>query len=288
MTILFDGRSSIIGAGPWNGFQLGPWGETSWRMPDNNEVAGRGRGARRCDLITDPLGQRGQIIRSTLLRGDGDAISSLAGSRRSELTQTAVLQNRNVAYWVKFDTLLLSPWSIDPDWKSSFRIHAIAQIHDSPDGSDTGRAPPFEIYAEGPNLVVTCVGALNPLNDNTGQLKRVLWTIPLAQVLDAWQEWVVRVVWDHRSAANGGSPELIVWRNRRRIVQESGTQNCFNDVLGNFPALGIYVPIGWATSPVDRVAYTTGMVIGDSAETFASFTGAPELERVTPVRLALA
>lgn len=288
MTILFDGRSSIIGAGPWNDYLLGPWGETSWRMPDNSEVAGRGRGNRRCDLVTDPLGQRGQVIRSTLLRGDGAAISALVGSRRSELSQTSVLQARNTVYWVKFDTLMLSPWPIDPDWASSYRIQAIAQMHDTPDGSDTGRAPPFEVYAAGPTLIIECAGALNHLNDNAGQLRRILWTIPVAQVLDAWQSWVVRVVWDHRSAANGGSPEFIIWRNGRRVFQESGVQNCFNDAAGIFLATGMYSPIGWATSPVDRVAYTTGMVIGDSAETFTSFTGSPELERVTPVRLALA
>ena len=288
MTILFNGAASAIGAGPWTGFELGPWGETSWRMPDNNEVAGRGRGPRRCTLVADPLGQRGQVIRSELLRGDGDAIAALVGSRRSELSQTSVLQARNTVYWVKFETLMLSPWPIDPDWASSYRIQAIAQMHDTPDGSDTGRAPPFELYAWGPDMLIESAAAINPAADNTGQVRRTLWRKPVAQMLDAWQSWVIRVVWDYRSAANGGSAEWTFWLNGRRVFQEAGPQNCFNDTAGIFLATGMYSPTGWATSPVDRVAYSTGMVIGDNAETFTSFTGSPELERVTPVRLALA
>lgn len=284
MTILFDGRASLIGAGPWNNFNLGPWGETSAWAPDNNIALGSG--ARRCTLVADPLGQKGQVIRSLLSLGDAAAITSLPTSRRSELSQTSVLQARNIVYWVKFDTLMRLPWPIDADWNSSFRIQAIAQMHDTPDGGDTGRAPPFELYAVGPNLVIECSGAVSPAADNTGQLKRILWSIPLTKVLDSWQSWVVRVVWDYRSAANGGSPEFTIWRNRRRVFQEAGVQNCFNDVQGIFLSTGMYSPIAWPTSPVAREAHTTGMVIGDSAETFLSFTGAAELESVFPVRLA--
>ena len=284
MTILFDGRASLIGAGPWNNFNLGPWGETSAWAPDNNIALGSG--TRRCTLVADPLGQKGQVIRSLLSLGDAAAITSLPTSRRSELSQTSVLQARNIVYWVKFDTLMRLPWPIDADWNSSFRIQAIAQMHDTPDGGDTGRAPPFELYAVGPNLVIECSGAVSPAADNTGQLKRILWSIPLTKVLDSWQSWVVRVVWDYRSAANGGSPEFTIWRNRRRVFQEAGVQNCFNDVQGIFLATGMYSPIAWPTSPVAREAHTTGMVIGDSAETFLSFTGAAELESVFPVRLA--
>lgn len=278
MTILFDGRASIIGAGPWNTFALGSWGETSWWAPDN--VATAARNPRRCTLVADPLGIKGQVIRSELLQSDGAAIAALPTSRRSELSQTAVLQVVGSTYWIKLDTLVQSPWPID----DGSRPITCFQIHDTPDGGDPARGPPLEFTIDGDRWYVESRSAIVGGTDSSGQVLRELTGGTLSGLLDTWQSWVIRVTWAHTS---GGA--MTVWRNRRRIFEESGPKNCFNDLAGNFAAHGTYCPVNWTTSPVaSRVSYTTGMVIGDASETFLSFTGAAELERVMPVRMAAA
>lgn len=278
MTILFDGRASIIGAGPWATYALGPWGETSWWAPDN--VANLARNPRRCTLVTDPLGLKGQVIRSELLQADGAAISALATSRRSELSQTSVLQVSGSTYWIKLDTLVQSPWTID----DGSRPVTCFQIHDTPDGGDPARGPPLEFTIDRDRWYIESRSAIVGGTDSSGQVLRDTVGGPLSGILDAWQSWVIKVTWAHTS---GGA--MTIWRNRRRIFQETGVKNCFNDVAGNFAAHGTYCPVNWPTSPVaSRVSYTTGMVIGDASETFASFTGTTELELVTPIRLAAA
>lgn len=280
MTVLFDGRASEIGAGPWVDYLLGPWTETSWRIPDNNYAAGAGRGERRCTLVQDPLGIKGQVVRSELFSTDGAAITVLADSRRSELAQIGVLQVVGSTYMVKLSTLIQSPW-VEDDGSCPTTIF---QIHDTADGGDPSRGPPLEMAVEGDRLVLTSRSSITGGTDASGQVLRELYHWPLADILDEWQDWVLQITWQHTS---GGAIKL--WRNRRVEFQESTGKNCYNDAAGNFTAHGVYCPVGWPAAGVSsRIAYTTGMVIGDAAETFLSFTGAAELERVMPVRMAAA
>lgn len=278
MSILFDGRASIIGAGPWTTYALGPWGETSWWAPDN--VATPARNPRRCTLVADPLGIKGQVIRSELLQGDGVAIASLPASRRSELTQTGVLQSAGNTYWMRLDTLIQSPWLLD----TAFTPMTFWQVHDTPDGGDPGRGPPLEFTIDGNRWYIVSRSAIVGGTDSSGQVLRELISGTLSGLLNAWQSWVVRITWAHTS---GGS--MTIWRNRRRIVEDIGPKNCFNDVAGNFSAHGTYCPVNWpSTTVAGRTTFNTGMVIGDASETFLSFTGAAELERVMAIRMAVA
>lgn len=276
MTMLFDGRASQIGAGPWNGYQLGPWGETSWWAPDN--VPNSGRLPRRCTLVQDPLGVKGQVIRSELLSTDGAAIASLSSSRRSELSQTAALQVQGSTYWIAIDTLVQSPWAIE----TTLCPTTLFQIHDTPDGGDPPRGPPFEFVIDKGTWYIESRSAITGGTDSSGQVLRKTAGGNLADILDTWQSWVIRITWQHTT---GGA--IKVWRNRRVIFEESGPKNHFNDAAGNFSATGVYCPVNWPfPGATSRVAYTTGMRIGDNAETFATMSGTTELEQVTPIDLA--
>lgn len=278
MTILFDGRASIIGAGPWSGSPLGPYFETSAWAQDN--VPDAGWLPRRCTLVADPLGVKGQVIRSEMLAGDRAAIASLPTSRRSEVSQATVLQTQGNTYWIGIDTLIQSPWVPDDGTCPC----TLWQIHDMPDGGDPGRGPPLEFVIDGETWLIESRSAITGGTDASGQVLRKLVGGPLSGILDVWQSLVMRVTWAHTS---GGA--MTIWRNGRRIFEESGPKNHFNDAMGNFIATGVYCPVFWPRPGIDsRVAFTTGMRIGDNAETFSSFTGSPELEQVAPVRLAVA
>lgn len=278
MTILWDGRASLIGAGPWTNYNLGPWGETSSFAPDNNIALGYG--PRRCTLVQDPLGEKGQVIKSTLLSTDKAALSYLPESRRSELAQTTVLQPNGQTFWIRIDTLILDPWPTE----TSLCPCTIWQIHDTLDAGDAGRRPPFEVSIEDGQWVIRSCSALIGGLDSSGQVVRKIIGGNLSDILGSWQSWVLRAHWEHTT---GG--ELTLWLNRRKVFQEIGPKNCGNDLLGCFTATGVYCPVGWPQPGIaERVCYTTGMVIGDSAETFESFTGQTELEQVFRGKLALA
>ena len=83
MTTLFNGAASGIGVGPWNTAQLGSYYETSTSCINNANPTPAG--SRRCTLMQDPLGIKGQVFMSDLRVGDSLAITALAGSYRSEL-----------------------------------------------------------------------------------------------------------------------------------------------------------------------------------------------------------
>ena len=284
MTILADLRASQIGAGPWSGYLLGPWSETSWWAPDNNPVPARA--PRRCTLVQDPLGQRGQVIRSELLAGDGPAITSLPDSHRSELGHTAVLLSHPNTYWISWSSLLLSPWVPDTDCPTT-----IWQLHDTLDAGDAGRRPVLEMEVSGDSVVL--INGFTHADGNEAvntpshpQPYRQLIHMPLAGMLGAWQDWVLRIT----MSRTDGAGQITLWRNRRRIFTDAvaGPRNCGTDVLGSYVLTGVYCPVNWPIAGVaSRVAYSTGMRIGDAAETFASMAGASELESVTPSRLAL-
>lgn len=282
MTVVFNGASSQY-TGSYPGTYIGGWGETSWWSPDLSAIVDGSRGTRRVTLVADPLSvQSGLVFRAELLAGDGAAISSLPTSRRSELSETGHFQTIGQTWWYRVRTLLPADWIIDKAGQSDC---CFWQVHDLPDGGDPGRGPPLEFMLIGSNMVIQSRAPVTAGNDASGSRLRNIIVEPISSILGKWQEWVVCATWDSTDSTGA----LTIWQNRRRIFEETGQRNCYNDVGGLYPACGTYCPVGWPVAGVSsRITYNTGVVIGDSAETFTSFTGQDELERIAPVRLAIA
>lgn len=282
MTIIVNGASSALGGGPFNTSALGPWNETSWWAPNTVAINDGSRGTRRVTLVDDPLGvQSGKVFRAELLATDGAAITSLPTSRRSELSAYATFQGIGQTWWYRVRTLLPADWVVDTAGQSDT---CFWQVHDLPDAGDPGRGPPLEFIIIGSNMVIQSRAPVTAGNDASGSRLRNIIVEPISSILGKWQEWVVRATLDSTDSTGA----LTIWQNRRRIFEETGERNCYNDVGGLYPACGTYCPVGWPVAGVSsRVTYNTGVVVGDSSETFLSFTGASELERVQPVRLAV-
>ena len=281
MTTVFNGASSQF-TGSYPGTYIGGWGETSWWSPDLSAITDGSRGTRRVTLVNDPLGvQSGLVFRAELKSGDGAAITSLPTSRRSELSETVHFQAIGQTWWYRVRTLIPADWIIDTAKQSDT---CFWQIHDLPDVGDPGRGPPLEFMIIGSELVIQSRASQVAGNDASGQRIRNIVVEPLDPVLGKWQEWVVRAKW----SATDSPGELTIWQNRRRIFEETGQRNCYDDVGGLYPCCGTYCPVGWPVTGVSsRVTYNTGVVVGDSSETFTSFTGQTELERIASVRLAV-
>lgn len=227
-------------------------------------------------LVPDPAGGGGNVLRAYMALGDAIA----GGSHRSELNIDPIRAAVGSTAWYWWRTYLPT------DWQVGGNPVCIWQVHDTPDGGDPVRRPPIECDVEGDELVIWSTAAVSGVNDN--QVNRVVWQAPLSQHLGRWVDWVVGVTWDYTSAG-----ALSIWRDERRIFTETGQKNCFNDVNGLYPKLGVYTPLGLSSAISSRTVYHQGLIVGDGAYSsyaaFASAAGIPsELESVTPCRLALA
>lgn len=116
---------------------------------------------------------------------------------------------------------------------------------------------------------------ISSVNENA--LWRPIWRRPIARMTGRWLRFAMRVTWDY---VDGVGAALKLWLDRRVIFQEVGPRNCSRDALGGFIVDGVYCPVNGDTLSVNRVVYSTGILLGDAAETFATMTGTTELERV--------
>lgn len=247
MTITFTGR-------------VGTTGLTGYGQETGNAAG--------LTVVADPTGAAGNVLRAYMAQGDALA----GGSYRSELNTYSIRAAIGTRAWYWFETLI-------PDgWVPTNRLSTIWQVHDIPDGGDPTRNPPFECLVNGSEIEFVSAAATSDVND--AEVKRPdLWRTPL--VTGRWIQWVLRADWNYTT---GGA--LRIWRDRRMIYNESGFRNCYNDVLGLYPKLGVYVPLGLAPETPSRTVYHKGLVTGDSAySTFNAFmaaagAGVTELESV--------
>lgn len=227
-------------------------------------------------LVADPTGESGNVLRAYLHKDDALA----GGSHRSEVSTYSIRAAIGSRAWYWFETY------IPEDWIPDSKLATIWQIHDIPDGGDPARNPPFECLINDSVIEFATAAATSDVDD-TPVYRDALWKMPL--VTGRWIQWVLRADWNYTT---GGA--LRIWRDRRMVYNESGFRNCYNDVLGLYPKLGVYVPLGLSAATPSRTVYHKGVVTGDNAySTFDAFMAAAgstdtELESVFTGALAAA
>lgn len=228
-------------------------------------------------LVADPTGAAGNVLRAHMAQGDTLA----GGSYRSEVSTYSIRAAIGSRAWYWFETY------IPEDWIPDSKLATIWQVHDIADGGDnSARKPPFECLIDGSELEFASAAATGDADD-TPVYRDALWKMPL--VTGRWIQWVLRADWNYTT---GGA--LRIWRDRRMVYNESGFRNCYNDVLGLYPKLGVYVPLGLSAATPSRTVYHKGVVTGDNAySTFDAFMAAAgstdtELESVFTGALAAA
>lgn len=212
-------------------------------------------------VVADPAGLYGNVLRAYLNKDD-----ALAGSsHRSEVNINPILAAVGSVAWYWFSVY------VPADWIEGGNPTVLWQVHDTPDGGDPIRRPPLEFGVNGDMLEVMSTAAVSGANDN--QVNRVVWEKPLAEFKGRWTDFVVNITWNYTS---GGA--LKIWRDRRMVFVETGQKNCFNDVLGMYPKLGVYTPLGLSAEIPDHTSYHRGLVVGDGAySTFDAFMAAASI-----------
>lgn len=182
--------------------------------------------AGRLEIVADPTGVRGGVMRATLYETDLDT----AGHKRSEIARGPDTEDE---YWYSWWLML------DPDWGDLSYAMILMQMHDTPDGSD--------VIVKSPNAMLTLLN---------GHL-RVLWPPGLPSETSettrasasgvtpgVWYHCCLHVRWKQTAA---GFREFFL--NGVRVAGEYGVPTGYVDAVAPFLKLGVYdslnAPAGW-------------------------------------------
>lgn len=164
------------------------------------------------------------------LRGDDPRV---AGSKRAELRLKAV--DLGQERWYAFSLFVPDEWQTTPELVTVAQWHAV----DDRIFGEGGRAPPLRLILNGETWAIAShwddrLLSGVPFRKAAPRDGASLWTGPLKR--GVWTDWVFRVRWSY-----GDEGLIEVWKDGMPIVQRDGP-NTYNDLLGPFFKVGIYIP----------------------------------------------
>lgn len=201
--------------------------------------------AGRLEIVDDPLGQRGRVMRATLY--ETDAIT--AGYQRSEI---AFSPDTIGEWWHSWWMMLDETWT---DLEAPFILQ---QIHDTPDGGDAGKAPNFlTTLLSGHLRVIVPEQALPTEGQN---LRRGGCIGAQAR---RWYHCCLHVIW----ATNGvGIRELFI--DGVPVHRENSLATQYVDVVGPYLKLGVYDGLSATAGWTMRRAYYSDVRMWSGAATY--------------------
>lgn len=184
----------------------------------------------RLDIVPDPTGARGGVMRAWLRESDAE----VASGKRCEIAKSA---DEYDEYWYAWDLML------DPAWGSMGYNMILGQLHDTPSGETN--APSALLTIEGGNFGLRWpVGTPTPTTVTTR-----VGVVPA--VPGRWYRFGFHVLWSKSGSA--GFREW--WCNGARYASEYSKPTNYDDPIGPFLKLGVYdslnAPAGW----VQKIAY---------------------------------
>lgn len=198
--------------------------------------------AGRLEIVSDPTGIRGGVMRSTLYETD----ATTGGYRRSEI---AGPKNALGEWWYRWRVML------SPDWPNLSAPFILAQLHDTPDGGDGTKAPNWLLTVLSGHW--RCTVPEQTLPAEGGNLRR-LGTAKC--VPGVWYDCCLHVLW-----ATGESGFREFFLDGVPMFKEFKTPTQYTDVDGPFLKLGVYDGLSAADGWVSRRAYYSDVQIWQGA-----------------------
>jgi len=196
-------------------------------------------------------------LRYDLWPADKEVAGTIARVQ-TEFTTPAWVKSMVTTKWLRWQFKLPEPWTLDT---GSGLTLAIISIHDAP-AVGVNRVGAFTGYVEN-NVFVLRRGA-----DAFGSGGAILTQWPIRP--GRWEDLVMQV-----KHAQDNTGFMRVWRNRRKVIDISGSPMTYSDDLGPFPKSGgLYYPSGYPAMVPNRTVYDRGMCVSDDAHTFNSFMAA--------------
>lgn len=208
-------------------------------------------------LVDDPAGSGETVVQTTVY--ESDTLAALG--RRAELWYQGPDVGQTVWWW--WATYLPADW---PDASVDF---CTFQFHDTPDVGDLARPPTMlgwiDYFGRFQLWNAYDTNATTSPAKTSFDRQLLAWKQPKGQ----WIEWVMQVTW----SATIGSGSLALWRDRRKVYNETDHINTYNDTEGPHWKQGVYnyfSKSGWTS----RTQYGKGLVVGDTYTTFDEFAAA--------------
>ena len=199
----------------------------------------------RLEIVPDPTGVRGNVMRSTLYETDADT----ASHKRSEIAGYAETLSE---YWHSWKMMLSPDWT---DYKSPF---ILMQIHDTPDVDDgIVKTPNYLVCVIDGHFRVIVPGETLPAETNVF-LRQSGYKIESGR----WYDFCVHTNW----ATNvTGFREMFI--DGIRVVYEFSLPTQYTDIIGPYLKLGVYDGLSASAGWVSRRAYYSDIRIWEGAAT---------------------
>lgn len=182
------------------------------------------------DWVSDPAGQRGTVLRSSVdsfafpTPGNPDGVN---GNRSEFFTDVEpVSAGVPVERWYSWHMLIGEGWS-----GAVGRRYCVMQIHDTPDGGDASRWPNLKLLADDAWIDCTLPAATMPAESVSYRSAGAVKITP-----GQWMRFALRAVWSIEAAT--GSLDLFA--NGAPIVRERGKATSYSDTVGPYFKLGVY------------------------------------------------
>lgn len=200
----------------------------------------------RLEIVRDPTGVRGNVMRSRLYETDA-VVSSY---QRSEIANTADTFGE---FWHSWKMML------GDDWTNLNEPFSLMQLHDTPDGGDPVKAPNF--------LLTLLTGHLRGIvPDQTlpteGTVFRRVGSVG-AQLL-RWYDCCVHVNWTKSGTA--GFREFFI--DGVPVWREVNVVTSYDDVAAPFLKLGVYNGLSANAGWTQRTAYYSDIRIWSGSATY--------------------
>lgn len=249
-----------------------------------------------CELVPNPDDAAQQVLRTWFRLSDTDFVDGSNRVMMLPITPTAADGIRDwgggysaIARWYRV-CFRVDVWPEEPQHFSGQQACVVWQLHDQADTGDTYVEPPLWIEDDGNgNWELWNTYDANAVSSISTRTHRLLARWP--RMLGKWEHVVIYM------EPSWTSGKLRVWRDHRRVFEESGVPNCFNHLPArggsfNYVEYGVY---GGKTGQLqDRQALHMGCQIGDeSYSTYSAFMAACgsssiELPRAFAGRTAIA
>lgn len=186
----------------------------------------------RLDIVPDPTGVRGNVMRSRLYENDAKS----GNGHRSEIANTA---SGFSEYWYSWKMML------GDDWTDLNEPFSLMQLHDTPDDGDAIKTPNLLVAVLSGHfraIVPDPLPTENQIFNRKGSLG--------IQTL-RWYDCCVHVNW--KTSGVAGFREVLF--DRVPIYREHNVVTSYDDVEGPFLKLGVYDGLNAAAGYAQRTAY---------------------------------
>lgn len=199
----------------------------------------------RIEIVSDPTGVRGNVMRSRLYETDAQA----GNGYRSEIANTP---SGFSEYWYSFKFML------GDDWTTLNEPFSLAQLHDTPDGGDGSKTPNMLFALLSGHFRCIVPGTLPTENQVFNRVGSI------GADRGVWHDVCLHTIW--KTSGVAGLREFFF--DGLPLYREHNIVTSYDDVQAPFFKMGVYQGLNATAGWAQRTAYYSDVRIWSGAATY--------------------